>query len=232
MKHPLILHIETSTETCSVALSRGTECIAVRENHEGRNHATLLTPFIEEVLKEKNMTVKDLNAVSISSGPGSYTGLRIGLSTAKGLCYGADIPLIAVPTLHAMTSGFIRQQRIAKPALFCPMIDARRMEVYTAIFDNTGNQIEAVSAEIITENSFLQKLEENTVYFFGNGASKCSKTVKHPNAIFMDDFKLSAGYMIQDAVNACNEKKFENVAYFEPFYLKDFIAGKPKGSMS
>jgi len=237
---PLILHIETSTELCSVALSHGNQCLAVRENSEGRNHATMLTPFIDELIKAQNIDIHQLDSVSISSGPGSYTGLRIGLSTAKGLCYGGNIPLIAISTLQAMSIGLVSSFRFqvssSKPVtsnlkletLLCPMIDARRMEVYTALFDLNGNQLKEVSAEIITEQSFASWLDERPVYFFGNGATKCRSIITHPNAVFPEDYAHSARYMIEPALQAYSEKRFEDVAYFEPFYLKDFIAGPQK----
>jgi tRNA threonylcarbamoyladenosine biosynthesis protein TsaB len=227
--YPLILHIETSTELCSVALSRGNRCIAVKENSEGRNHATMLTPFIDYLLNKNNISVGQLDAVAVSSGPGSYTGLRIGLSTAKGLCYGGNIPLISISTLQSMSIGVTRQHDIPTSALVCPMIDARRMEVYTALYDKDGRQVEQVSAEIITEQSFVQWLDRHQIYFFGNGAAKCRTIITHPNAVFPEGFAHSASYMIPLALQAYHEKRFEDVAYFEPFYLKDFIAGPKKG---
>ena len=226
--HPIILHIETSTELCSVALSRGLDCIAVKENCEGRNHSAILTLFIEELLVENNISTKQLDAIAISSGPGSYTGLRIGLSTAKGLCYGGDIPLISVSTLQTMCIAFANQHVVPDFALLCPMIDARRLEVYTALFDKKGEQIEKTTAEIITEQSFASCLNDCQIYFFGNGSSKCRSIITHPNAVFADNFKHSARYMIQPALQSFNEKRFEDVAYFEPYYLKDFIAGPKK----
>ena len=225
---PLILHIETSTELCSVALSCGICCLSVKENFEGRNHAALLTPYIGHLLNTNNVSVNQLDAVAVSSGPGSYTGLRIGLSTAKGLCYGGNIPLIAVSTLQAMSMGFARQYDVSASALLCPMIDARRMEVYTALYDREGRQMEKTSAEIITEQSFASWLDEHQIYFFGNGAAKCRTIISHPQAIFTENFTHSARYMIQPAVQAYSEKRFEDTAYFEPYYLKDFIAGQKK----
>ena len=237
---PLILLIETSTELCSVALSRGSQCLAVRENSEGRNHATMLTPFIDDLMKTCNVSIRQLDAVAVSSGPGSYTGLRIGLSTAKGLCYGGNVPLIAVSTLQAMSIGFVQQypetrnpsgealNELKVETLLCPMIDARRMEVYTVLYNNDGRQMEEVSAKIITEQSFASWLDERPVYFFGNGAAKCRNIITHPNAVFPEGFAHSARYMIQPALQAYHEKRFEDVAYFEPFYLKDFIAGPKK----
>ena len=223
-----ILHIETSTELCSVALSRGNACLAARENSEGRNHAAMLTPFIVDLLSESNVSMNLLDAVAVSSGPGSYTGLRIGLSTAKGLCYGGNIPLVSVSTLQAMSIGFVSKHDVPDSALLCPMIDARRMEVYTALFDAEGRQIKDISAEIITEQSFAPWLDDYPIFFFGNGAAKCRATITHPNAFFAEDFVHSAHYMIQPALRAYREKRFEDTAYFEPFYLKDFIAGPKK----
>ena len=228
--YPLVLHIETSTELCSVALSHGNCCLAVRENSEGRNHATMLTPFIDVLLNESNFSINHLNAVAVSSGPGSYTGLRIGMSTAKGLCYGGNIPLIAVSTLQAMSMGFVQQHDVPVSTLLCPMIDARRMEVYTALYDKDGRQVKNISAEIITEQSFAQWLDERQIFFFGNGAAKCRTIITHPNAFFPEGFAHSARYMIQPALQAYSEKRFEDTAYFEPFYLKDFIAGPKKNS--
>ena len=226
--YPLILHIETSTELCSVALSHGDCCIAVRENSEGRNHATMLTPFIDDLLITNNVSTNQLDAIAVSSGPGSYTGLRIGLSTAKGLCYGGNIPLVAVSTLQAMSVGFAQNNDIPDSALLCPMIDARRMEVYTALYDKDGRQVEKVSAEIITEQTFEPWLDAHQIFFFGNGATKCCTTITHRNAVFAEDFVHSAHYMIQLVLQAYSKKQFEDTAYFEPFYLKDFIPGPQK----
>ena len=229
--YPLILHIETSTELCSVALSHGDCCLAVRENPEGRNHATMLTPFIDDLLSTNNVSTNQLDAVAVSSGPGSYTGLRIGLSTAKGLCYGGNIPLVAVSTLQAMSVGFAQNNDVSASALLCPMIDARRMEVYTALYDKNGRQVEKVSAEIITEQTFAPWLDAHQIFFFGNGAAKCRTTITHQNAVFAEGFVHSARYMILPALQAYGERKFEDTAYFEPFYLKDFIAGPKKKSL-
>jgi tRNA threonylcarbamoyladenosine biosynthesis protein TsaB len=226
--YPQILHIETSTELCSVALSCGNRLLAIRENSEGRNHAILLTPFIDDLLNTHHVSVDRLDAVAVSSGPGSYTGLRIGLSTAKGLCYGGNIPLVAVSTLQAMTMGFVQQYDVSDNALLCPMIDARRMEVYTALYDRNGRQVEKTSAEIIAGQSFASWLDRHPIFFFGNGAAKCRTTMTHPHALFREEFAHSARYMIQPALQAYNMKQFENTAYFEPFYLKDFIAGPKK----
>ena len=226
--YPHILHIETSTECCSVALSRGNCCLAFEEKVEGRNHATVLTLFIDDLLKTNHVSISQLDAIAVSSGPGSYTGLRIGLSTAKGMCYGGNIPLIAVSTLQAMSMGFAQQYDLPDHALLCPMIDARRMEVYTALYDKNGNQIEKISAEIITKQSLMPWLDGHSIFFFGNGADKCRTTITHPNAVFTEGFVHLARYMIQPALLSYSKKQFEDTAYFEPFYLKDFIAGPKK----
>jgi tRNA threonylcarbamoyladenosine biosynthesis protein TsaB len=228
MTEPVILHVETSAELCSVALSRGTQCVAIRENSEGRNHAAMLTLFMDELLTGQHLKACRLDAVAVSTGPGSYTGLRIGMSTAKGLCYGARIPLVAIPTLHAMAHGLtVQYPAMEDDALLCPMIDARRMEVYTALFDTKGNTVKDTAAEIITPHSFASWLRLRKIYFFGNGADKCKEMLTHPNACF-PPFAHSAQYMIPDAVTAYRHRQFEDIAYIEPFYLKDFIAGKPK----
>ena len=226
MYKPVILHIETATEVCSVAVSQGNKCLYIKESSEGRNHAALLSLFAEELLKAND----NLDAVAVSAGPGSYTGLRIGLSTAKGLCYGSNIPLIAVSTLQTMSVGFAKQHDVFDNALLCPMIDARRMEVYTALYNKNGNAVKNVSAEIITEKSFDSWLDERKIYFFGNGYAKCRNVITHHNAIFIENFYPSALNMIQPALQVYNEKLFVDTAYFEPYYLKDFIAGPNKKS--
>lgn len=224
----LILQIETATASCSVALSQNGSVIALKELNERNIHAEVITLFIEEVLKTAGFTYAQLDAVAVSSGPGSYTGLRIGVSTAKGVCYALDKLLIAVETLEAMTDGMITLSggSIAADTLFCPMIDARRMEVYTAVFNATGERVKATAAEIIDDNSFADLLEQHQIIFFGDGAAKCRETITHTNAVFVDDFSNSAAHLTKRALQRLNDKHFEDVAYFEPFYLKDFIAGK------
>ncbi len=230
----LILNIETSTEVCSVGLSRDGETVALKESKEGLNHSSLLSLFIDDVLKENSLTARDLDAVAISMGPGSYTGLRIGVSTAKGVCYGAEIPLIAVSTLQAValpmydmtsTNGLA-----ANPdtAWYCPMTDARRMEVFCAFYDNTNTIKKDIAAEIIDNESFLDILEEREVVFFGNGAGKCRDAITHKNARFAEDILPSARNMAKIAEDHFSKKEFVDVAYFEPFYLKNFVATTPK----
>jgi tRNA threonylcarbamoyladenosine biosynthesis protein TsaB len=216
-----ILHIETSTTVCSVSLSNDGCCIFSTANYDGMNHASLLSGFIAQALDVSTQQSLVLDAVSVSSGPGSYTGLRIGVSTAKGLCYGLEIPLIALSTLENMTVQAAKMTG-ATNALFCPMIDARRMEVYTTLYDQHLQELAPVSATIIDEQSFLETLGNQEIIFFGNGARKCRETISHPNAKFMDEVFPLASNMIDLAEKAYKNKQFVDVAYFEPFYLKEF----------
>ncbi len=222
----LILNIDTSTSVCSVALSRDGQLLALKENNEGLNHSLLLGTYIDDILKENHLTASTLDAVSVSMGPGSYTGLRIGVSMAKGLCYGASRPLIAVNTLQALAKSV--SERIGEDALYCPMLDARRMEVYTALFDKENRTVMDTKAEIIDGNSFREILQNHIVYFFGNGSAKVQPVLTSPNARYLEGVETSAANMIQLAEQKYEARSFENVAYFEPFYLKDFIATTPK----
>lgn len=228
-----ILHIDTSNEFCSVALSHNYKLIGIRETNEKNAHARVVTLFIGEVLKENNLKPSDLDAIAVSKGPGSYTGLRIGVSAAKGFCYALNKPLIAVGTLKSMANGitekFNSEREIDGNMIFCPMIDARRMEVYAALFDTNGNEIRATKAEIIDENSFQDLFKKHQIIFSGNGAKKCKPFLaQHQNAIFQGDFMPSAKFMIPTAFEKFKKKQFEDVAYFEPFYLKSFVAGLPR----
>lgn len=218
----LILHIETSTNVCSVALSENGTSLFTKSNADGMNHAALLSVFIAEALEVLKKADKKLDAVAVSSGPGSYTGLRIGVSTAKGLCYGYGIPLISVSTLEVLTAEALSVVRSEEKALFCPMIDARRMEVYAAFYNAKGEIKREISADIITSDSYSEILANQQVYFFGNGADKCKTTLTHSNARFIDNLVPLAENMIPFAEKAFAEKRFEDVAYFEPFYLKEF----------
>lgn len=222
----LILNIDTATSVCSVALAKDGEVIAMKENNEGLNHSVLLGTYIDEVLKENHLTVRQLDAVAISMGPGSYTGLRIGVSMVKGLCFGAGKPMIAVPTLQALALSISSVKQ--EDALYCPMIDARRMEVYTAFFDKDNHTIVDTKAEIIDENSFAEILSRQTVYFFGNGSDKVREILSSPNARFIEKVETSASHLAKIAEQYFNQGQFVDVAYFEPFYLKDFIATTPK----
>ncbi len=222
----VILNIDTSTSVCSVALSRDNEVIAVKENNEGLNHSVLLGVYIDEILKENQLDVHQLDAIAVSMGPGSYTGLRIGVSMAKGLCFGGDKPLIAVPTLQALALSV--SSEIGEDAWYCPMLDARRMEVYTALFDVHNQTMVDTKAEIIDEHSFADILSERKVYFFGNGSDKVSSLITSPHAHFLPKVETSATHLVPLAEACFKEQRFVDTAYFEPFYLKDFMATIPK----
>jgi tRNA threonylcarbamoyladenosine biosynthesis protein TsaB len=225
-----LLYIETATKVCSVALSEKGKLIAFRESLHAYSHAELLTTFMEESIKEVSWNYDNLDAIVVSKGPGSYTGLRIGVSSAKGLCFSLEKPLIAVSTLQAMAFGMAKLIGATdEKVLFCPMIDARRMEVYSAIFDKENNEMRKIEAEIIDENSFSDYLKDHIVYFAGDGAEKCKESFSNQaNARFLDDFQISSKDMIEIATQKFEKKLFEDVAYFEPYYLKDFVAGPPR----
>jgi len=226
----LILNIETATAVCSVALAKDGKIISNKEQNEGYTHAENLTVFIEDVVTKSGFTFKDIDAIAVSKGPGSYTGLRIGISTAKGLCYALDKPLISVNTLLSLAKSQAASSKLQnEDVMLCPMIDARRMEVYCAIYDSKLNCVRETAAEIINENSFSDLLKKNKLLFFGDGAAKCKHILsKNTNAVFINDIFPSAKNMITLSEAAFKKNKFENVAYFEPFYLKDFVAGKKK----
>jgi tRNA threonylcarbamoyladenosine biosynthesis protein TsaB len=228
----LILNLETATTACSVSLARDGKMLALKELNADYTHAENLTIFIEDVLKEAGCELHALDAIAVSKGPGSYTGLRIGVSTAKGLCYSLDKPLIALNTLRSMTHGILasRKDMITPTSLLCPMIDARRMEVYCAVYNAAGKEIKETAAEIIDEKSFAELLKNHRLIFFGDGAAKCKSTFEgNVNAVFIDNIYPSAKDMITVSEEAFSENIFEDVAYFEPFYLKDFVTGKKKG---
>ena len=226
----MILCLETATPVCSVALNESCCTIALRET-EGQNaHSEKITNFIREVMEVAKIDYSQLDAVAVSKGPGSYTGLRIGVSTAKGICYAADLPLMAIDTLEAMAYGMKVKlgSQIEEHDLLIPMIDARRMEVYAAIFDANLNKIDDTSALVIDENSFEDLRKGHHLWLFGDGAPKLKKVFENQNNIsIIDGFKPSAAYMLPLAEKALKERNFVDVAYFEPFYLKDFVAGKP-----
>jgi len=260
----LILCLETATGVCSVALFRDEMLLGMKESSARNVHSSRLTMFIEALAKESGTALNELDAIAISMGPGSFTGLRIGVATAKGLCYALDKPLIAVPTLQAIAAGMnyelkiknygptdeirnpkseihawpvgspnpkseIRNPKLTRATLFCPMIDARRMEVYCAIYDEQNRVVDDVRAEIIDGHSFGDILAVNRIVFGGDGAEKCRPALEsHPNALFLNDFRASARFMNPVATAKLEQKTFENLAYFEPFYLKDFVAGKPR----
>lgn len=223
-----ILHIETSTTVCSVAASQDGQVIFVKEDLKGPSHATSLGVFVDEALSFLDSHAIPLDAVAVSCGPGSYTGLRIGVSMAKGICYGRQIPLIGLPTLKVLAVPVLLYHELPEDALICPMIDARRMEVYAGIYDRALHTKREIAADIVDEQSYLDFLEKQPVYFFGNGASKCKGQITHPNAHFIDDIHPLAKMMMPLAERAFAEQNFEDVAYFEPFYLKEFVASQPK----
>ena len=226
----MILCLETATPVCSVALNSACCTLAMRET-EGQNaHSEKITNFIREVMEEAKIDYPKLDAVAVSQGPGSYTGLRIGVSTAKGICYAADLPLMAIDTLEAMAYGMKEKlgNQIEPNDLLIPMIDARRMEVYASIFDANLQRINDTSAMVIDENSFEDLRHDHRLWLFGDGAPKLSKLFENqPKINIIDGFKPSAAYMKVLAEQALQQQQFVDVAYFEPFYLKDFIAGKP-----
>ena len=212
-----IILIETSTALCSVALAEDGKVTAYRESSAPKAHASLTAVFVQEVLEERGVKLADCDAVCVSKGPGSYTGLRVGVSTAKGLCFGSGKPLVAVGTLDTLVA-----QAGDVAGIVIPMIDARRMEVYSAVFEN-GKQITETTPVIVDENSFAEYLEQGPVLFIGDGAGKCADVIKHPNAQFCQ-CNPKASAMLQPAVAAYRAQQFEDVAYFEPFYLKEFVA--------
>ena len=220
-----ILNIETSTNVCSVAVSNDGECIFNKEDHEGPNHAVKLGEFVDEALSFIDSHAIPLDAVAVSCGPGSYTGLRIGVSMAKGICYGRDVKLLAVPTLELLTVPVLLNETVAEDdALLCPMLDARRMEVYAAIYTRGLKEVRPVSADIVEAETFAEYLDRGPVYFFGNGAEKCIQTINHPNAHFIDSVNPLAKNMFPLSEKCMAQKEYQDVAYFVPFYLKDFVA--------
>lgn len=219
-----ILCVETATEVCSIAISVDGKVVFEKENREGPSHATQLGVFAEEALAWARTNDLVLDAIAVSCGPGSYTGLRIGVSEAKGLCFGLNLPLIAVGTLELLANGVVKRKLVSDGVLLCPMIDARRMEVYDGIFNKELDIVRHVNADIIDETSFACFLNTQQVAFFGNGAAKCKDTLQHTNAIFIDDIYPKASDMVELADAAFSAGDFEDVAYFEPFYLKEFVA--------
>lgn len=231
MNSPLILCIETATKMCSVALCKGEELLVLKEQGGVYSHAENLTVFIEQIVSESGISLAQLDAIAVSKGPGSYTGLRIGVSTAKGLAFALQKPIIAVDTLTSM-ANLAAQSTKRQAVYFCPMIDARRMEVYCAIFDTEINLVKPISAEIITDNIFDDVVGESPLLVFGDGAHKCREIFKDKqNFIFIEEEFISAKGLIQIALEKWSKQEFEDVAYFEPFYLKDFVSKqshKPK----
>lgn len=228
---PDILLIETATSLCSAALIQGEEITASRETGEPRAHASKTAVFVDEILKEKGLRAADLDAVCVSSGPGSYTGLRVGSSTAKGLCFGAGIPLLSVCTLDILVWQAIDGGLLPQDCKYIiPMIDARRMEVYTAIYSPDGKRLSEIEPDVIGPESFSGQLAQGPVLFIGDGAGKCSGTITSGNASFVQ-CNPHAAAMLRPALKAFAEGRFENTAYFEPFYLKQFVATVSKKNL-
>ncbi|MDD5861190.1 MAG: tRNA (adenosine(37)-N6)-threonylcarbamoyltransferase complex dimerization subunit type 1 TsaB [Prevotella sp.] len=225
----VILSIETSTNVCSVAVSQNGECIFNKEDHSGPNHAEQLGQFVDEALSFTDNHAIPFDAVAVSGGPGSYTGLRIGTSMAKGICYGRSLKLIAVPTLELLCVPVLLKELIPEEnALLVPMIDARRMEVYAQVFDRSLKEIRPIQADVVDADTYKEYLDRGPVYFFGNGAAKCMEAINHPNAHLVPNIEPLAKNMFPLAEKRIAEEHYEDVAYFVPFYLKDFVAKKPK----
>ncbi|MCI2229351.1 tRNA (adenosine(37)-N6)-threonylcarbamoyltransferase complex dimerization subunit type 1 TsaB [Polaribacter sp. MSW13] len=215
----IILNIETATKNCSVSIAKNGEILAMKELNNGNySHAEVLHPFIVDVLKEAKLTTKEIDAVAVSKGPGSYTGLRIGVSAAKGLCFAFNKPLISIETLSSLAHSISIDD-----GLIVPMLDARRMEVYSVVFDKNHKQIRDIKAQIIDAHSFSDELAKGKVYFLGDGSQKCKEILTNKNAVFVDDKFPSAKEMAKLSFDKYKKNDIEDVAYFEPFYLKDFV---------
>lgn len=223
------MNIETSTDVCSVAISDNGQVVFNKEDHSGPNHAVKLGVYVDEALSFIDAHGISLEAVAVSCGPGSYTGLRIGVSMAKGICYGRDVKLISIPTLELMAVPVLLGEHPAEEdALIVPMLDARRMEVYAKVMDRALKEVRPIQADIVDAETYKEYLDRGTVYFFGNGAEKCMEVINHPNARLVKGIEPLAKNMAPLAEKRFVEGKFENVAYFVPFYLKDFVAKMPK----
>ena len=219
-----ILNIETSTDVCSVAVSENGACIFDEEDHSGPNHAVKLGVFVDEALSFTDNHAIPFDAVAVSCGPGSYTGMRIGVSMAKGICYARDLKLIAVPTLELLCVPVLLRELVEEGALLCPMIDARRMEVYAGLYDRALRPVREVRADVVDADTYKEYLDRQPVYFFGNGAAKCMEAINHPNARLIEGIEPLGKYMYPLAERKFLRGETEDVAYFVPFYLKDFVA--------
>lgn len=224
MSSPLILCIETATKTCSVALALGDKVIALKESHGNYSHSENLAPFIDDVLKQTGKVASEINAIAVSKGPGSYTGLRIGVSLAKGLCFGTGAELIGIETLDGMAALAIDE--IKEEGIYIPMIDARRMEVYTAVYNHKNEKLAPTRAQVLDEATFIEYLSVGPVYFFGDGAAKFQEIMKHSNARFPEKTFCSAEGLISLAYEKFTKGETDDTASFEPYYLKDFMPGK------
>ena len=235
MTEPLILHIETATDICSVALSSGDQLLALVESGAERSHATLLNRYIREAMEQAGLELGALDGIAVSKGPGSYTGLRIGVSTAKGVAYALQKPLLSCGTLENMAYAARNHPEIQELGeafgdrlLLCSMLDARRMEVYAAFYSPHMKVVKDVAADIIDENSYKELLKDHHICFYGNGSMKCKEVITDPKAHFIAGLNPSAGSMIIPVLQGFRKDKIEDVAYFEPFYLKDFVATIPR----
>lgn len=224
-----ILHLETSSDVCSVALSEDGALLFAKEHaRDATPQESAFSLLVDEVLSMADSAAKRLDAVALSCGPGSYTGLRISASMAKGICYGRDLPLIALPTLEIVCVPILLRDDLPETALLCPMIDARRMEVYAAVYDRALVAVRDVAADVVDNQTYKPYFSHGPVWFFGNGADKCRSIINHPNAHFVPDVRPLARWMFPLAEKAYNAKRFADVAYFEPFYLKEFVATRPR----
>lgn len=223
-----LLNIETATPVCSVTVSIDGKIVFERIDANGPSHSTLLGVFVDDAVAEARLQGWKLDAVAVSCGPGSYTGLRIGVSQAKGICYGLGIPMIAIKTPLILAQTVLETQEVPDDVLLCPMIDARRMEVYAALYDTKLNIIRDIAADIVDGDSYQEFLSKSKIFFFGNGADKCKDTLVSNNASFLKDVYPSARYMVRLAEEAYQSEKFVDTAYFEPFYLKDFVTTTAK----
>ena len=223
-----ILHIETSTNVCSVAVSEDAQVIFQQDDHSGLGHAEKLGTMVDEALSFTDNHAIPFDAVAVSCGPGSYTGLRIGVSMAKGICYGRNLKLIAVPTLELLCVPVLLREIPEEDALLCPMLDARRMEVYAGLYDRALKPVREIGADVVTAETYKEYLDKQPVYFFGNGAQKCMETINHPNAHLIEGIEPLAKWMQPLAERRLLNEQFEDVAYFVPYYLKDFVAKLPK----
>ena len=223
-----ILHIETSTNVCSVAVSEDSQVIFQQDDHSGLGHAEKLGTMVDEALSFTDNHAIPFDAVAVSCGPGSYTGLRIGVSMAKGICYGRNLKLIAVPTLELLCVPVLLREIPEEDALLCPMLDARRMEVYAGLYNRALKPVREIGADVVTAETYKEYLDAHPVYFFGNGAQKCMETINHPNAHLIEGIEPLAKWMQPLAERRLLNEQFEDVAYFVPYYLKDFVAKMPK----
>lgn len=223
-----ILHIETSTNVCSVAVNENGQCIFDQVERGSMSHAEKLGTMVDEALSFTDNHAIPFDAVAVSCGPGSYTGLRIGVSMAKGVCYGRDLKLISIPTLELLCVGPLLGEKVEEGALLCPMLDARRMEVYAALYERSLKPVRSVGADVVSADTYKEWLDKGHVYFFGNGAAKCMDVIAHPNAHLIEGVEPLAKWMMPLAERRFLQEQFEDVAYFEPFYLKDFVAKASK----